>query len=137
MEKITCAAELKIAIQTLEFQRDVQGELLKEQFLVTFESLKPANMIKTTLHEITSSPYLIDNMLGAITGIVSGYISKKIAVGTSHSVIRKVMGSVLQFSITNLVAQHPDILKVAGNFLINKIFQKKEDTRTEDNIENT
>ena len=137
MEKITCAAELKIAIQSLEFQRDVQGELLKEQFYVTFESLKPANMIKTTLHEITSSPYLIDNMLGAITGIVSGYISKKIAVGTSHSVIRKVMGSVLQFSITNLVAQHPDILKVAGNFLINKIFQKKEDTRTEDNIENT
>ena len=137
MEKITCAAELKIAIQTLEFQRDVQGELLKEQFLVTFESLKPANMIKTTLHEITSSPYLIDNMLGAITGIVSGYISKKIAVGTSHSVIRKVMGSVLQFSITNLVAQHPDILKLAGNFLIKKIFQKKEEAKTEENIENT
>ena len=137
MEKITCAAELKIAIQTLEFQRDVQGELLKEQFLVTFESLKPANMIKTTLHEITSSPYLIDNMLGAITGIVSGYISKKIAVGTSHSLIRKVMGSVLQFSITNLVAQHPDILKLAGNFLIKKIFQKKEEAMTEENIENT
>jgi len=126
MDKITCAAELKIAIQTLEFERDVQGQILKEQFFVTFESLKPVNMIKSTLHEITSSPYLIDNMLGAIMGMVSGYVSKKIAVGTSHSLIRKIMGSVLQFGITNVVAQHSDILKTVGNFLIDKFIHKHE-----------
>ena len=126
MEKITCAAELKIAIQTLEFERDVQGQILKEQFFVTFESLKPVNLIKNTLQEITSSPYLIDNMFGAIMGMVSGYVSKKIAVGTSHNLLRKIVGSVLQFSVTNLVAQHPDILKAAGDFLIHKIFHKNE-----------
>jgi hypothetical protein len=124
MDNITCAAELRIAIQTLEFERDIQGQVLKEQFFVTFESLKPVNLIKNTLHEITSSPYLIDNMLGAIMGMVSGYVSKKIAVGTSHSLIRKILGSVVQFGITNVVAQHPDMLKTAGNFLIDKFIHR-------------
>lgn len=132
MNKITCAAELKIAIQTLEFERDVQGQILKEQFFVTFESLKPVNLIKSTLQEITSSPYLIDNMFGAILGMVSGYVSKKIAVGTSHSLIRKMAGSVLQFGITNVVAQHPDVIKAIGNFILQKFLHRKEP-----NIENS
>jgi len=139
MEKITCAAELKLAIQNLEFQQEVQGQLLKDHFFVTFESLKPINLIKNTLLEITSSPYLIDNMLGAIMGIVSGYISKKIAVGTSSSLIRKIIGAAMQFGVTNIVAQHPDILKKIGNFIIDKFIHKKNEKKhfsTNDNIEN-
>ena len=131
MENITCAADLKLAIQNLEFQREVQGQLLRDHFFITFESLKPVNLIKNTLLEITSSPYLIDNMLGAIMGIVSGYISRKIAVGTSHSMFRKIMGSVLQFGVTNFVAQHPDILKTIGNFVMNK-FQHKYESQHEE-----
>lgn len=126
MEKITNAADLKIAIQALKFEHEVQGELLKEQFFVTFESLKPVNMIKNTLHDITSSPYLIDNMLGAIMGLFSGYVSKKIAVGTSHNLIRKMAGSLLQFGVTNVVAQHSDILKSIGNFIIHRFLHKNE-----------
>ena len=131
MENITCAADLKLAIQNLEFEREVQGQLLRDHFFITFESLKPVNLIKNTLHEITSSPYLIDNMLGAIMGIVSGYISRKIAVGTSHSMFRKIMGSVLQFGVTNFVAQHPDLLKTIGNFVMNK-FQHKNESQHEE-----
>jgi len=140
MEKITCAAELKLAIQNLEFQQEVQGQLLKDHFFVTFESLKPINLIKNTLLEITSSPYLIDNMLGAIMGMVSGYISKKIAVGTSNSLIRKIIGSALQFGVTNFVAQHPDILKTIGNFIVDKFIHKKngkQDLSNEEKIETT
>ena len=140
MEKITCAAELKLAIQNLEFQQEVQGQLLKDHFFVTFESLKPINLIKNTLVEITSSPYLIDNMLGAIMGMVSGYISNKIAVGTSNSLIRKIVGAALQFGVTNFVAQHPDILKTFGNFIIDKFIHKKNNQQHVNNeakIENS
>jgi hypothetical protein len=90
--------------------------------------LKPINIIKTTLSEITSSPYLIENMLGAVTGLVSGYVSRKIAVGTSHNLFRKIMGSVLQFSVTNIVAQHPEVLKNLGQLIIENISHKKEKT---------
>jgi len=140
MEKITCAAELKLAIQNLEFQQEVQGQLLKDHFFVTFESLKPINLIKNTLLEITSSPYLIDNLLGAIMGMISGSISKKIAVGTSNSLIRKILGAALQFGVTNIVAQHPDILKSVGNFIIDKFIHKKNKDQhftNKENIENS
>jgi len=124
MENINSAAELKLAIQAKEFECAIQGQLLKEQVCVTFESLKPINIIKNTLYEITSSPYLIDNMVGAVTGLVSGYISKKITVGTSHNLFRKMAGSLLQFGVTNLVAQHPEALKSFGQLIIEKIFHK-------------
>jgi len=125
MEKITCAAELKIVIQNFEFEQEVQGQLLKEHFFLTFDSLKPANLIKNTLQDITSSPYLLDNMLGSVMGMFSGYLSKKIAVGTSHNLFRKMAGSLLQFGVTNIVAQHSDILKSVGNFIIDRIRQRK------------
>ena len=127
MENISCAAELKIAIQKLEFQHSLQGKMLQEDFFIAYDSLKPANLIKNTLSEITSSPYLIDNMLAAVTGMISGYISKKIAVGASHSLFRKIMGSVLQFGVTNLVAQNPDALKTIGNWIIQQLFHRNED----------
>ena len=127
MENITCAAELKIAIQKLEFQHSLQGKMLQEDFFIAYDSLKPVNLIKNTLSEITSSPYLIDNMLAAVTGMISGYISKKIAVGASHSLFRKIMGSVLQFGVTNLVVQNPDALKTMGNWIIQQLFHRNED----------
>jgi hypothetical protein len=127
MENISCAAELKIAIQKLEFQHSLQGKLLQEDFFIAYDSLKPVNLIKNTLSEITSSPYLIDNMLAAVTGMISGYVSKKITVGVSHSLFRKIMGSVLQFGVTNLVVQNPDTLKTIGNWIIQQLFHRNED----------
>jgi len=117
MENINSAAELKLAIQAKQLEHNIQAELLKEQLSIAFESLKPISLIKNTLRELTSSPYLIENMVSAIAGLASGYVSKKIAVGTSHNIFRKVMGSVLQFSVTNLVAQHPEILKNLGQLI--------------------
>ena len=132
MEKITCAAEIKIAIQNLEFEREIKGQLLKEQFLESFESLKPVNLIKSSLHEITSSPYLIDNMLGAVMGLAGGYVSRLITVGTSHNLFRKIAGSLLQFGVTNVVSRHSDIINFVGNLISKKFLAKKKQ-----NTENT
>jgi len=126
MENITCAAELKLAISEKQFEQEVQGELLKEEFLNAVNSLKPVNIIKSTLSEITSSPYLIENMLGAVVGLVGGFVSKKIAIGTSHNIFRKLMGAALQFGVTNLVAQHPEVIKNAGSLIFRNIFHKKD-----------
>ena len=126
MKNITCAAELKLAIIEKQFEQEVQGELLKEEFLNAVDSLKPVNIIKSTLSEITSSPYLIENMLGAAVGLIGGFVSKKIAIGTSHNIFRKLMGVALQFGVTNLVAQHPEAIKNAGSLIFRNIFHKKD-----------
>jgi hypothetical protein len=126
MENITSAAELKRVIQRVEIEHAMQGKRLKEQFFLAYENLKPVNILKSTLNEITTSPYLIDNILGATMGLITGYLSKKIAVAGSGNPFRKLLGSVLQFGITNLVAQHPDLIKLFGQFMMQHLFHKKE-----------
>jgi len=126
MQNITSSVALKNAIQSLEEEQAVKGKLLKEQVLITYESLKPANLIKSTLKDLSSSPYLIENIVGSTVGIATGYVSRKIVVGASSGIIRKLFGTILQFGITNLVARHPDAIKSVGNYIIQQIFRKKE-----------
>ena len=126
MENITSVDGLKNAIQVMELEHEYKQQLLKEQFSLTYESLKPINLIKSTFHDVTSSPNLIDNILGATVGLATGYISRKIVVGGSVNLIRKLLGSVLQFGITNVVSQHPESIKSIGQFIYQYILRKKE-----------
>jgi len=98
---------------------------LKDQLFLTYESLKPVNLIKQTLKEISSSPYLIDNISGSAMGLLSGFLSRKIFVGTSGNLIKKLIGSVLQFGITNIVAQNSDVIKSVGQTVLHHFFRKK------------
>ena len=126
MENITTSAELKEVIQLLEFEHTYKGQVLREQLLLTGESLKPANLIKNAFSEVVSSPYLMDNILGATVGLASGYISRVIAVGSSENKFKKLLGTILQFGVTNLVAQHTDTIKSVGQFIYQHFIQRKE-----------
>ena len=126
MQKITPTDELKNAIQLLEVEQAANWQLLKEQLHLSFESLKPVNILKSTLKEVASSPYLIDNIIGNAVGLATGYLSKKIVIGASGNIFRKLFGFVLQFGVTNFVAQHPDAIKSIGQFILQHVFQKKE-----------
>lgn len=126
MENITSIAELKKAIQLLEMEQAITRQLLIDQFLLTYESLKPVNILKNTLKDISSSPYLIENIIGTALGLGTGYLSKKIIVGASGNIIRKIFGSVLQFGVTNLVAQHPDAIKSIGQFMYQHVIHRKD-----------
>jgi len=52
MQNITSVAELKYAIQELETERKVKEQLLREQFYLTYESLKPVNIRRNTLKNL-------------------------------------------------------------------------------------
>jgi len=126
MQNITNKAQLKNAILLLEAERAVNGQILKEQFYLTYESFKPINIIKGTLKDIASSPYLVDNILGTTMGLATGYISKKIIVGSSGNMIRKLLGALLQFGVTTIVAKNPDTIKSIGQFIFQHFLHKKE-----------
>jgi hypothetical protein len=126
MEPITTIAELKNAIQILEFEQALKEQELKEEVYLIYENLKPVNLIRNTLAEVASSPYLMDNILGATVGLATGYVSKKIVVGRSGSLIRKLLGAVLQFGVTNVVAQNSDTIKSVGQFIYQHFLLKKE-----------
>ena len=83
------------------------------------------NFLKNTLHDISSSPILIDNILSTAMGIASGFLTNRVFVGASGSLIRKLLGSVLQFGVTNVVAQHPETIKSLGEVIMQFILRKK------------
>jgi hypothetical protein len=126
MQNITSSKELRNAIQLMEEEQAIKGQLFKEQVFTTYESLKPINLIKSTLKDLSSSPYLIENIAGSVVGIATGYVSKKIVVGASANIFRKLFGTILQFGITNLVAQRSDAIKSVGQYIVQQVFRKSE-----------
>jgi hypothetical protein len=126
MQNITSSATLKDAIQLMEAEQVIQAQLLKDQFLLTVDSMRPVNVLRSTLHDISSSPKLIDNILGLTMGITSGFLTNKIFVGASGNLLRKLLGSVLQFGVTNAVAQHPDTIKSYGQMIMQYLLRRRE-----------
>jgi hypothetical protein len=126
METIKSSGELKIAIETLSLEQAVKEKLLKEQFHLAFESIKPANLLKGTLKDVASSPLIIEDIIGTVLGLSTGYLSKKIIVGSSANVIRKIIGSVMQVSISKLVANNVEGIKSAGWNILHMVFKKKK-----------
>jgi hypothetical protein len=126
MQNITSVAELKNAIQLLEVEQNLKGKILKEQFYLVYENFKPINLLTGTLKDIVKSPYIIDNILGTVMGLATGYLSKKIFIGASGNKIKKIIGSILQFGITNVITQNSDSIKTFGRSLFQHFLRKKE-----------
>jgi hypothetical protein len=127
MQNITSTEKLKEAIQILEEEYYVKEQELRKQLFVTYSSLKPFNILKNTLKEITS-PTLIEEISGSGIGLIGGFLSRKIFVGTSGNVIRKVLGSLLQLGVTAVVSQNSGIIQSAGMSLIQRLIQRHKMT---------
>ncbi|MBN2037497.1 MAG: hypothetical protein JW768_12210 [Chitinispirillaceae bacterium] len=125
MQSITSITGLKNAIKLLEVDQVINGWRLKEQFNLFRESLKPVNLIKSTLKDVALSPYWIKNLLGAVMGLAAWYFSKNIIIGAPGKIFRIFFGPVMQFGGTNAVAQHPDAIKTFSQFIYHKIFRRK------------
>jgi len=95
--------------------------MLKENFGIAYESIKPINLIKSTLNEIAASQDLKDNFLNTAVGLTAGYLSKTLFVGVSHNPLKRLLGTVLMYGITNLVAKHPETIKSVGSGILNLI----------------
>jgi len=126
MNNINTTEDLKKAIQSLKVEQAFSEALLKEQLYITYESLKPFNLLKSILKDAASSSPLIDNIISTLSGIASGYLTKKISAGESGNWFKKLIGSALQHGVSNLIAQHPDAIKSAFSFLLQQIFHKRE-----------
>jgi hypothetical protein len=126
MQKLISKADLKSAIKLLEEEQSIKMKLLKKQFYLTLESYKPVNLITGTLNDIAKSPFLVDNLSGTAIGLATGYLSKALIVGTSGSKIRRLIGTVIQFGLTNIIAQNSDTIKSFGRSIFRNFTRKKE-----------
>lgn len=125
MKKITSLAELKESIILLEIKQADEKALLKKQFMITYESIKPVNLIKHKFNDIITSPNLKENILNSAISLVAGYLSKKAIVGSTHNPLKQLFGTLLQVGVTGIVSKNTDGIKSTAMNLIGNIFRKK------------
>jgi hypothetical protein len=132
MSKPDAATLLKERILVLEAKQANEYLLLKEQLAFTYESLKPASIIKSTLHDILASRELHKDLTEVVIGIAARFISKKIDVATSTppaGALRQVLGVVLQVAVSSLLAKYSDKIRTTVSYLISMLsdqFMEKE-----------
>ena len=126
MNKINQTEALNKTIAALQEKKEIEFSLLKEQFQITYESLKPINLIKSTLANVASSPELKNNVLNNVIGLTTGYISKKVILGNTRNPIKILLGSLFQFAIANVVSKHTESLKSTGEIILKRIFRNKD-----------
>ncbi|CAM3601307.1 hypothetical protein FLGE108171_05295 [Flavobacterium gelidilacus] len=100
--------KLDRAIAELELQRDLKFVELKQQLSLTYESVKPINILNQSLVDFKESTEVKSNLLQSVLSIAGGYISKKLLVGKSHSTFKKIMGYVVQYGVTNFISKKVD-----------------------------
>jgi len=129
MKKKSPAEILKIEITFLKNKQAMELELLKDQFHVVRESLRPINLIQHTLDEVATSPGIKNNLVNNLIGFATGYLSKKILVGASHNPLKKLVGVVLEFAVANVVAKHPGAIKSTGGNLLQRLIKYRKERK--------
>ena len=124
MQAIKNTAELKMAIQQLEFKQAEEWPVLKDEFHKTYESLKLINIIKSTFKEAVSAPDLKTNVINTAIGLTTGVIAKKLIIGKTFNPLTKLLGIILEIAVANKATQNADGIKSIGSRIIKKLFNQ-------------
>ena len=128
---IDASTNLDITIVALEKEQKLQGEQLKTDFSDAYDSLKPANILKNTIKELTTSSDLRTNIITASFSMAAGYLTSRILKGSNFKIFRRISALLIDYGVSNIL-RHPDAIKaILGNF-IQGLFRKKKKSSDED-----
>lgn len=126
MENQYTAETLKEAIKKLEIKQAEEGQLVKEQLLITYENLKPVNILRNIVKDVYSSENYMQDFVEIIAGMASGFITKKIVVGRSKNPVLKLVGLAIQFGMTTLVSKKYTSIKDSLLQFVNRFLKDRE-----------
>ena len=94
---------LESRILELEKVQAQQMAELKMSAVGIVESFTPSNMLKSALQDVARSPDLRRAAINTAIGIGAGFLGRKLYVGNSKNIFKKITGSAVQFVIANFV----------------------------------
>lgn len=106
--------DLEEAILLLEAKKVDDEQMLKDQFHIVYDSLKPMNILHKAISQIAESHQLKTDLVNLSVGLTAGYLSEKLLVRGSHSPFKKLLGSAVMVGVTNVIAQNPEVTRMAG-----------------------
>ncbi|WP_298122109.1 hypothetical protein [Flavobacterium sp.] len=104
MKVLTPTQKLNNAIALLEQKQKEEFQDVKNQFDSLIETVKPVNLLNRTLKDF-NTPETKTNLINSVTSIASGYISRKLLVGESTNIFKKLAGYTLQYAVTNFISK--------------------------------
>ncbi len=130
MKQITTIDELNDAIQLLEIKHAGETMLLKDQLKITYENLRPVNLIKNTFRDLATSSGNKEGIFESILSNSAGYVSKIILTGSSLNPLKIISGKLLQLLVTTVISQNAGGIKRAAAGLFNKTVSRKDKVET-------
>jgi hypothetical protein len=121
MKKTEAALELKQLIITRESELELERRALIDQFHITYESIKPLNMIRDTFKEVVSSPEIKTGAANTVIGLIAGHAAKKLFLRNSDNPIKKLLGEVLERVVANKTIKNAEDIKSVTGLLIKTI----------------
>lgn len=112
---------LDALIREKESEREVHRKELKAQFQVTYESLKPLNIIKTTLQQAMASPDIGSNLINTGIGLAAGFAAKKLVTGGTANPITRMLGAVLEAVVARKTEANADSIRSAGGHFLKQL----------------
>jgi len=95
--------DLETRILELEKLQAQQMIELKASGANIVNSLSPSNILKSALKDVAQTPDLRNTVINTAIGIGAGLLGKKLYVGGSKNIFKKISGSAMQFLIANFV----------------------------------
>lgn len=105
MKKSLQKIEIESKITFLKAKQESDFEDLHNQYLITIESIKPLNLIKSASKSLIEAPNLKANLINGAIGFGVNYFSKNLVNENSANPVKRVLGKVLKFAIKNFIGK--------------------------------
>ena len=122
MSTITNSAQLKALIQQKEIENKEEGKKLKEDFLLTYENLKPINIIKNSLKKVFQSNEVQSDLVSSAISMAANYAASKFV---PKQTTKSSLSSLSQMALS-AIANNPETVKSVGSQIIDLIFRKNK-----------
>lgn len=119
--EINNTADLRAAITLLEVDAAVKKRILIEQYHTTTESLRPANLIKNAFNKIVDSNDITNRVIGTSVGLGAGILSKKLLIGKSTNIFKRIFGMVIELAVASVVSKNAEGIKEKGVEIFRKL----------------
>ena len=115
--------DVKARIALLEEQTRVMEDEMRERISITYNSLTPANLLKSAFSNITADSGLKSSILNIALKLGLGYVGGRLFWTPTGSIAKKVVGAALQLGTSKEAAKK---LTVWKKFLTNLFTKDKK-----------
>ena len=125
---INNSEDLEKVIIELEKRKVVQENNLRLAFQETLDSLRPINLIKATIHQVTHSPEMRNSAIRTAAGIGIGILTKDMFIGKAIPLLRKIIGSAMESRVQDRIKSTSKSVKAYSIAFLSQLFRKKKST---------